>query len=43
MTGLIATNAGVGILQPIVLALIVTGAVCWYCVPEVPEVPDRDA
>ena len=40
VTGLIATRAGVAVLQPIVLALIVIGAICWYLVPKVPE---RDA
>jgi fucose permease len=37
ITGLIATKAGVGVLQPIVLALIVVGGFFWWLVPKVPE------
>ncbi|KAK8002012.1 MFS general substrate transporter [Apiospora marii] len=35
MTGLVATSAGVAVLQPIVLALLVASAGCWYMVPRV--------
>ncbi|KAK8135435.1 MFS general substrate transporter [Apiospora sp. TS-2023a] len=37
LTGLVATNAsaGVAVLQPIVLALFVASAGCWYMVPRV--------
>ncbi|KAL6812318.1 major facilitator superfamily domain-containing protein [Trichoderma camerunense] len=34
-TGLIATSAGVQVLQPIVTALIVGGGVCWWLLPNV--------
>ncbi|KAK4085056.1 uncharacterized protein Triagg1_46 [Trichoderma aggressivum f. europaeum] len=34
-TGLIATSAGVQVLQPIVTALIVGGGVCWWLLPDV--------
>ncbi|EMR71561.1 putative mfs transporter protein [Eutypa lata UCREL1] len=37
ITGLIATGAGVAVLQPIVLALIIAGGVCWWLVPKVPS------
>ncbi|ORY71693.1 MFS transporter [Pseudomassariella vexata] len=38
ITGLIATSqAGVGVLQPVVLALIIAGGVCWWLVPKVPD------
>ncbi|KAK8017456.1 hypothetical protein PG993_013782 [Apiospora rasikravindrae] len=33
LTGLVATSAGVAVLQPIVLALIIASACCWYTVP----------
>ncbi|KAH8664034.1 major facilitator superfamily domain-containing protein [Xylariales sp. PMI_506] len=36
ITGLIATKAGVAVLQPIVLALMVVGGLCWWMVPQVP-------
>ncbi|KAJ8132971.1 hypothetical protein O1611_g650 [Lasiodiplodia mahajangana] len=37
ITGLIATSAGVAVLQPIVLALFVVGGVTWWLVPKVPS------
>ncbi|KAF2972695.1 hypothetical protein GQX73_g1009 [Xylaria multiplex] len=37
ITGLIATSAGVAVLQPIVLALFVVGGVIWWLVPNVPS------
>lgn len=37
VTGLIATSAGVGVLQPIVLALLVAGGVCWWLIPAIPD------
>ncbi|KAK7974254.1 hypothetical protein PG989_016102 [Apiospora arundinis] len=37
LTGLVATSAGVAVLQPIVLALVVASAFCWYMVPRVPS------
>ncbi|KAI1404574.1 MFS general substrate transporter [Hypoxylon fuscum] len=37
VTGLVATGAGVSVLQPIVLALFVTGGICWWLVPKVPQ------
>lgn len=37
ITGLIATSAGVAVLQPIVLALFVVGGVTWWLVPKVPN------
>ncbi|KAI1377415.1 MFS general substrate transporter [Hypoxylon crocopeplum] len=37
ITGLIATNAGVVVLQPIVLALFVAGGMSWWLVPKVPQ------
>ncbi|KAI0852214.1 MFS general substrate transporter [Daldinia vernicosa] len=37
ITGLIATNAGVAVLQPIVLALFVVGGISWWLVPKVPQ------
>ncbi|KAI2473714.1 MFS general substrate transporter [Annulohypoxylon bovei var. microspora] len=37
ITGLIATNAGVAVLQPIVLALFVAGGISWWLVPKVPQ------
>ena len=40
VTGLIATSAGVAVLQPIVLALIVAGAVTWWLVPKPPARTD---
>ncbi|KAI1824681.1 MFS general substrate transporter [Xylaria intraflava] len=36
ITGLIATGAGVAVLQPIVLALFVVGGIIWWLVPKVP-------
>ncbi|RYP12563.1 hypothetical protein DL767_011221 [Monosporascus sp. MG133] len=33
ITGLIATSAGVAVLQPIVLALIVATGLCWWLIP----------
>lgn len=38
-TGLIATRAGVQVLQPVILGLIAGGAVCWWFIPQVPERP----
>ncbi|KAI1447178.1 MFS general substrate transporter [Annulohypoxylon stygium] len=37
VTGLIATRAGVAVLQPIVLALFVAGGINWWLVPKVPQ------
>ncbi|KAI1805474.1 MFS general substrate transporter [Daldinia bambusicola] len=37
ITGLIAANAGVAVLQPIVLALFVAGGISWWLVPKVPQ------
>ncbi|KAI0201274.1 major facilitator superfamily domain-containing protein [Astrocystis sublimbata] len=37
ITGLIATGAGVTVLQPIVLALFVVGGATWWLVPKVPR------
>ncbi|KAI1452934.1 MFS general substrate transporter [Annulohypoxylon moriforme] len=37
VTGLIATRAGVAVLQPIVLALFVAGGISWWLVPRVPQ------
>ncbi|KAF3064913.1 Bypass of stop codon protein 6 [Daldinia childiae] len=37
ITGLIATNAGVAVLQPIVLALFVVGGISWWLVPKVQQ------
>lgn len=37
VTGLIATHAGVKVLQPIVLALIVVGTIFWCLVPKAPQ------
>ncbi|KAI3334300.1 MFS general substrate transporter [Ustulina deusta] len=37
ITGLIATRASVAVLQPIVLALFVVGAIIWWLVPKVPS------
>ncbi|KAI1132001.1 MFS general substrate transporter [Nemania abortiva] len=37
ITGLIATSAGVAVLQPIVLALFVVGGIAWWLVPKVPS------
>jgi fucose permease len=36
ITGLVATSAGVAVLQPIVLALIIGGGGCWWLVPKIP-------
>ncbi|TLD26814.1 hypothetical protein PspLS_05327 [Pyricularia sp. CBS 133598] len=38
LTGIIATRVGVQVLQPIVLALIVAGGICWWLVPKAPTV-----
>ncbi|KAI3323063.1 MFS general substrate transporter [Xylariaceae sp. AK1471] len=40
ITGLIATSAGVGVLQPIVLALLVVAGISWWLVPKVPTRED---
>ncbi|KAI1763033.1 MFS general substrate transporter [Hypoxylon sp. FL1150] len=40
VTGLIATSAGVAVLQPIVLALFVAGGISWWLVPKVPRRSD---
>jgi fucose permease len=40
ITGLIATSAGVSVLQPIVLALFVAGGISWWLVPKVPTQDD---
>ncbi|KAI1367439.1 major facilitator superfamily domain-containing protein [Xylaria arbuscula] len=37
ITGVIATHAGVAVLQPIVLALFVVGGIIWWLVPKVPS------
>ncbi|KAJ3533981.1 hypothetical protein NM208_g7742 [Fusarium decemcellulare] len=37
LTGLIATRAGVQVLQPVILGLIVGGSICWWFIPRVPE------
>ncbi|GAP89152.1 putative MFS transporter [Rosellinia necatrix] len=37
ITGLIATSAGVAVLQPIVLALFVVGGITWWLVPKIPH------
>ncbi len=37
ITGLIAARASVAVLQPIVLALFVVGAIIWWLVPKVPS------
>ncbi|KAI1429421.1 major facilitator superfamily domain-containing protein [Xylaria sp. FL1777] len=37
ITGLIATSAGVAVLQPIVLVLFVVGGIIWWLVPKVPN------
>ncbi|KAI8965707.1 MFS general substrate transporter [Daldinia sp. FL1419] len=37
ITGIVATNAGVAVLQPIVLALFVAGGISWWLVPKVPQ------
>ncbi|KAI1498539.1 MFS general substrate transporter [Biscogniauxia marginata] len=37
ITGLIATSAGVAVLQPIVLVLYVAGGVSWWLIPKVPS------
>lgn len=36
ITGAIAASAGVAVLQPIILALIVAGGVCWWMIPQIP-------
>ncbi|KAI0123000.1 major facilitator superfamily domain-containing protein [Xylariales sp. AK1849] len=40
LTGLIATSAGVAVLQPIVLALIIAGGVCWWMIPRISDHSD---
>ncbi|KAI8625389.1 MFS general substrate transporter [Xylariaceae sp. FL1651] len=40
ITGLIATSAGVAVLQPIVLALFVAGGISWWLVPRIPARDD---
>ncbi|KAI6090896.1 MFS general substrate transporter [Hypoxylon rubiginosum] len=40
VTGLIATSAGVAVLQPIVLTLFVAGGISWWLVPKVPQRSD---
>ncbi|KAI0422176.1 major facilitator superfamily domain-containing protein [Xylaria grammica] len=37
ITGLIATSAGVAVLQPIVLVLFIVGGIIWWLVPKVPS------
>ncbi|CAI6013610.1 unnamed protein product [Clonostachys chloroleuca] len=37
LTGLIATRAGVQVLQPMILGLIAGGGICWWFIPKVPE------
>ncbi|KAI1108105.1 MFS general substrate transporter [Nemania sp. NC0429] len=37
ITGLIATSAGVSVLQPIVLALFIVGGITWFLIPKVPH------
>ncbi|KAI2641859.1 MFS general substrate transporter [Hypomontagnella submonticulosa] len=37
ITGIIATNAGVAVLQPIVLALFVAAGISWWLVPKIPQ------
>lgn len=37
LTGLIATRAGVQVLQPVILGLIAGGVICWWFIPKVPE------
>ena len=37
LTGLIATQAGVQVLQPVILGLIAGGGICWWFIPKVPE------
>ncbi|KAH7246654.1 major facilitator superfamily domain-containing protein [Fusarium tricinctum] len=39
-TGLIATRVGVQVLQPVILGLIIGGAVCWWFIPKVPDCID---
>ncbi|ETS76692.1 hypothetical protein PFICI_12079 [Pestalotiopsis fici W106-1] len=36
ITGVIATSAGVAVLQPIVLALILAGGIDWFLIPKIP-------
>ncbi|KAI1342255.1 MFS general substrate transporter [Xylariaceae sp. FL0016] len=40
ITGLIATSAGVAVLQPIVLALFVAAGASWWLVPKIPRQSD---
>ncbi|KAI1098524.1 hypothetical protein F4804DRAFT_338131 [Jackrogersella minutella] len=37
ITGAIASDAGVAVLQPIVLALFIVGGISWWLVPQVPR------
>ncbi|KAI0379911.1 MFS general substrate transporter [Hypomontagnella monticulosa] len=37
ITGIIATNAGVAVLQPIVLVLFVAAGISWWLVPKIPQ------
>ncbi|CEI39883.1 hypothetical protein FVEN_g2161 [Fusarium venenatum] len=41
ITGLIATRAGLKVLQPVILGLIVGGAICWWFIPRIPERMDE--
>ena len=40
ITGIIATRAGVAVLQPIVLALIVLSGIFWWLIPPLAERKD---
>ena len=40
-TGLIATKAGVQVLQPVILGLIAAGGICWLLIPKVPQRVDE--
>ncbi|KAM0344813.1 hypothetical protein ACHAPU_007193 [Fusarium lateritium] len=41
ITGLIATRVGVQVLQPVILGLIIGGAICWWFIPKVPDRVDE--
>ncbi|KAL6924051.1 hypothetical protein ACHAP8_011972 [Fusarium lateritium] len=43
ITGLIATRAGLQVLQPVILGLIVGGAICWWFIPRIPERMDESS
>ncbi|RGP69254.1 mfs transporter [Fusarium longipes] len=43
ITGLIATRAGVQVLQPVILGLIIGGAICWWFIPKIPERMDESS